>query len=90
MGISQFSGMRKHSFRSGPVPIYILVTLVGILLFISGCLYRQKTEYQNQNRQLIIQNDSVMSVNIELVKTLEIKKPSSIENPPVRVESKEK
>jgi hypothetical protein len=31
-----------------------------------------------------------MSVNIELVKTLEIKKPSSIENPPVRVESKEK
>jgi hypothetical protein len=47
----------------------ILIISGGIILtlsMISGCLFQQNRKYEMQNRDLIIQNDSIMSVNIEL------------------------
>ena len=38
----------------------VLVTTVG------SCLYNENKYYKKANRELIIQNDSIISVNIEL------------------------
>ena len=46
-----------------------LFSLIGIVLLlgtVSGCLYSEKKKYEIQNRNLILQNDSIQSVNIEL------------------------
>ncbi len=43
-----------------------LVSICITLLGLAGWLYSQKTQYQKENRKLILQNDSVMSVNIAL------------------------
>jgi hypothetical protein len=48
----------------------ILVVAV-LLLLVTACLYRQKRTYMEQNRQLILQNDSIISVNIELLRSLQ-------------------
>lgn len=45
------------------------ITLTGIimlLIIVCGCLYKQNRTYRQENRRLIIENDSIMSVNIEL------------------------
>jgi CHASE3 domain sensor protein len=59
-------------------PAFLLLTgIIFILVIISGFLYQQKKFYQQQNRELIIQNDSVLSVNIELQNALK-QQPSAI------------
>lgn len=60
-----------HSFnRTISVVLLIMVTILSI---VSGCLFRGKKEAEYRNRQLIIQNDSVMSANIELLNALQSK-----------------
>lgn len=48
-----------------------LVFFVTALLALSGCLYKQSVAYQLKNRALILQNDSLMAVNIELTRELQ-------------------
>jgi hypothetical protein len=46
-----------------------LFSLIGIVLLLGtvpGCLYSENKKYEIQNRNLILQNDSIQSVNIEL------------------------
>ena len=50
--------------------ISLLVSGLIILALLSGVLYHQSRTYESENRRLIIQNDSIMSVNIELKNTL--------------------
>lgn len=49
----------------------LLVFFVTALLALSGCLFKQSVSYKLKNRELILQNDSLISVNIELKKELE-------------------
>lgn len=47
----------------------LLIAALGfviLLLLFCGSLYKQNKTYQQENRRLIIENDSIMSVNIEL------------------------
>jgi hypothetical protein len=37
-----------------------------MLTVITGCLFQENRKYKTENRKLIIQNDSIMSANIEL------------------------
>lgn len=62
--------IRKLTIQTRPV-LLLLTGIIFILVIISGFLYQQKRFYQQQNRDLIIQNDSVLSVNIELQNALE-------------------
>ncbi|NII28575.1 hypothetical protein HB364_26060 [Pseudoflavitalea sp. X16] len=48
-----------------------LVFFVTALLALSGCLYKQSISYKLKNRALILQNDSLISVNIELTRELQ-------------------
>jgi hypothetical protein len=48
-----------------------LVFFVTALLALSGCLYKQSISYKLKNRTLILQNDSLISVNIELTRALQ-------------------
>jgi CHASE3 domain sensor protein len=57
-----------------------VLSLGGIIVILgiaSASLYRQNKEYKHVNRQLIIQNDSVLAANIELKKALNEKVLSS-------------
>lgn len=49
----------------------LLVCIVMGLLALSGCLFKQSTSYRIKNRALILENDSLISVNIELKRELE-------------------
>jgi hypothetical protein len=52
-------------------PVFFLMNgAILLLCFISGLLYSEKKCIQHENRQLIIQNDSIMSVNIVLADSL--------------------
>jgi hypothetical protein len=51
-------------------PIYILLfSLIAILLFSSGSLFKKAIDYKHQNRKLILQNDSLQGVVINLNRT---------------------
>ena len=49
----------------------LLVFFVTALLALSGCLFKQSISYRLKNRELILQNDSLISVNIELKRELQ-------------------
>ncbi|MBO9563638.1 MAG: hypothetical protein J7621_12730 [Niastella sp.] len=49
----------------------LLVCFVMGLLALSGCLFKQSTSFRLKNRELILENDSLISVNIELKQELE-------------------
>jgi hypothetical protein len=55
--------MKQHSFL-----LFFLLAASLALLVISGCLYHQNKSYKSRNRQLILENDSILSVNLELIK----------------------
>lgn len=48
----------------------LLLCLAVISLAVNGLLYQQNLTYKHHNRELILQNDSIISVNLELVDTL--------------------
>lgn len=50
--------------------LFLFLVIMG-LLGLSGCLFKQSTHYQVRNRALILENDSLMSENIELRRELE-------------------
>ena len=45
----------------------LLLCMVVVLLVMNAYLYRQNNNYRHQNRTLILQNDSILSVNLELI-----------------------
>ena len=49
----------------------LLVFFVMGLLALSGCLFKQGISYRLKNRELILENDSLISVNIELKRELQ-------------------
>lgn len=61
---------------------YFPVLIVGlILLFILNCyLFRQNTLYKSQNRQLILENDSLIGVTIELKRQITIPERTTASN----------
>jgi hypothetical protein len=63
---------RKIAIQVRPA-LLLLTGIIFLLVLVSGFLYQQKRFYQQQNRELIIRNDSVLSVNIELKNALEQK-----------------
>ncbi len=48
----------------------LLFTIIPILIVTSGGLLKKTIEYKNQNRKLILQNDSLQSVVITLNRTV--------------------
>lgn len=45
--------------------------VILILIILNGCLLKQNLSYKTKNRELILQNDSLISVNIHLSKEIE-------------------
>jgi hypothetical protein len=58
--------MRFRFFRGNSPVLLALVVLIMSLIIVNGCLYKSNRTYRQENRNLIIQNDSVLSINIEL------------------------
>jgi hypothetical protein len=47
-----------------------LVLLLGLIVAsvtVNGILFRQNRSYKQHNRELILQNDSILSVNLDLM-----------------------
>jgi hypothetical protein len=55
---------------TGKQRFYVLFVIAAILFFSTTLLLVQNNYYRNVNRQLILQNDSIISVNIHLKDTL--------------------
>jgi hypothetical protein len=68
--------MKMLSPLSRPI-LYILFGFFLVLIGISGFLFKENRDFNKKNRDLIIANDSIMSVNIELHQALQKKYPSS-------------
>lgn len=49
------------------LPVVILLTLMVASIAVNGVLYQQNRSYRIHNRELILQNDSILSVNLELI-----------------------
>ena len=62
--------MLKASATRSSIFLSILICVVVLLLLVNGSLYLQNRYYRQENRQLIISNDSIISVNIELKSAL--------------------
>jgi uncharacterized BrkB/YihY/UPF0761 family membrane protein len=53
-------------------PLYLLLLIfITSLVFISGCLFKRTIDYQQANRELILQNDSLKAVVIDLNRKIE-------------------
>ncbi len=52
--------------KSKAVSFFLPVLIICILLFLNGSLYVRNNYYKKENRALLLQNDSIISVNIEL------------------------
>jgi hypothetical protein len=63
--------VKRASSSIGPFIIPAVCLIFLALCLVSGCLYSQNRQIKNVNRQLIIENDSIISVNIELRNHLE-------------------
>lgn len=58
--------MRVFIFKYSVPLVYVLLATVLVLSFAALLLYQQKSKVQTVNRVLILQNDSILSENIEL------------------------
>jgi hypothetical protein len=63
--------MKKGFLRKSPLVLIFMLCIILVLLGINGCLYQKNKGYRRENRQLIIQNDSLLSINIELNEALQ-------------------
>lgn len=70
--------MKKAAFKANWFLFVLLAGLTIIAIAFSGFLYHRNQIYLTNNRQLILQNDSIMSVNIELKKALQHNLPLSV------------
>lgn len=50
--------------------IFTAVVFVSLFMLMAS-LYRQNTVYKDENRRLVLQNDSLFSVNLELTQSAE-------------------
>jgi hypothetical protein len=65
-------------------PVYIcLFAFVTMLAAVSGCLFKQTIDYKWENRELILQNDSLKGVVIELTRKIDTTKPAALPSPSV-------
>lgn len=46
--------------------LFLLLFVIAVLVIMNSLLYRQNRTYKTENRELIIKNDSILSVNLEL------------------------
>jgi hypothetical protein len=84
------AAMKKGQFSS--FTSIMLIILSGIVITLSattGYLYRQNKHFQSEQRELIIQNDSIISVNIKLTQALETKS-GPAKNPSLSFKSQDK
>lgn len=61
-----------------------LLAFIIMLVVVSGCLFKQTVDYKWENRELILQNDSLRGVVIELTRKLDTTKTAAtgiINNP---------
>ena len=66
--IAAVSSMTKA--RDGKRILIFLLLIIAFLAGTTAVLLMQNRSYRKANRDLVIQNDSVMSANIELSRTL--------------------
>ena len=66
----QFAGEISCMKARSPLFIFLFLGLAGMLV-LNGFLYNKNAFYKHQNKALIIQNDSILSANIELKQELE-------------------
>jgi hypothetical protein len=52
------------------VSIFLLAFII-MLVVVSGCLFKQTIDYKWENRELILQNDSLKGVVIDLNRKIE-------------------
>jgi hypothetical protein len=52
----------------------LLLAFITMLVVVSGCLFKQTVDYKWENRELILQNDSLRGVVIELTRKLDTTK----------------
>jgi hypothetical protein len=55
-----------------------LLSFIGVLVVVSSCLFKQTIDYKWQNRELILQNDSLRGVVIELSRLIDTTKTAAI------------
>ncbi len=58
--------MQRDSFSGASTSITLLVLIIIILTIFIGSLLAHNKSYKQENRGLVIQNDSILSVNAEL------------------------
>jgi hypothetical protein len=59
--------------------VYIfLLAFIIILVSVSSCLFKQTIDYKWENRELILQNDSLRGVVIELMKKIDTTRVAAI------------
>ena len=49
------------------LPVVTLLALMVVSVTVNAILYQQNRSYRTHNRELILQNDSILSVNLELI-----------------------
>jgi hypothetical protein len=54
-------------------PLWAFLVILGLVIT-CAVLFNQRSTYRLENRHLILQNDSLMSVNIELTQQLDTTK----------------
>lgn len=57
--------------KSGSTLTFVFLFLFVALMATTGLLYLQNRFYKQQNRELIIQNDSILSANLELKRSMQ-------------------
>jgi hypothetical protein len=62
--------MKVFIFKYSVPLVYALTAVVLVLTFAAVLLYQQKSKAQNVSRVLILQNDSILSENIQLKNSL--------------------
>jgi hypothetical protein len=67
----------KHSVYT------VLFAFIIMLVVVSGCLFKQTIDYKWENRELILQNDSLKGVVIELTRKIDTTKTAAVPLPPV-------
>jgi hypothetical protein len=61
----------------------VLLASIIMLVAVSGCLFKQTIDYKWENRELILQNDSLKGVVIELTRKIDTTKTAAVPLPPV-------
>jgi hypothetical protein len=61
----------------------VLFAFIIMLVVVSGCLFKQTIDYRWENRELILQNDSLKGVVIELTRKIDTTKTAAVPIPPV-------